>query len=162
MTRNNDKMAQLGAAIGPPTQAQRYQLQGLAQAQRTVVQGSNELWADQIHTFAKEGKCSPIAKGDRELWLRSLFRAIRILQAGDAKQQKQARDLSRHLENAWGIKQACVAIGGNDLEAVRRLREAWGDAQLPPVDAMVAGSTPNEDGWAADELLIQAAVRRLG
>lgn len=140
---------------------EKYGLQGLAQAQRTVVQQGPELWADQIHTDTRGGHHGPQGS-NRELSLRVLFRAIRILQAGDAKQKKQAGDLSRFLENAWGLKQACVAIGGNDLEAVRRLREAWGDAQLPPVGAMVAGSTPTADGWSADELLIQAAVRRLG
>lgn len=138
-----------------------YALQPVASAQRTVVLSGGPLWADQIHTHQREGRYSPHT-GDRELKLRALFRAIRILEAGDAKQKKQAGDLSRFLENAWGLKQACVAVGGKDLDAVRQLREAWGDAQLPPVDAMVAGSTPNADGWSADELLIQAAVRRLG
>lgn len=132
---------------------QKYGLQAFAQAQRTVIQQGPELWADQIHTDMRAGHHSPQGS-NRELSLRALFRAIRILEAGNVGQKKKAADIARFLENAWGLKQACVAIGGKELDVVRELREQWGDAQLPPVDALVADAS-------ADELLIAAAVRRI-
>lgn len=131
-----------------------YALQPMATAMRTVANGTDALWADQVHTHWQGGYYAP-EKGNRELLLRALFRAVRILDRGDAKQKKQAGDLSRFLANVWGLQKAYVTAGEGDIDATRELRERWGDVQLPPVD----GGFVN--GIAADEAVIDAIVRRL-
>lgn len=159
MTRKADeRMQQLGAAIGPPKHSE-----AMGRAQGAVVKAGGETWAESMHNAWSAGFFSRQSSADTGLKLRSLFKAIRMLERGDEKQRKKAAQMSRFLESEWGLKQACVAIGGSDLEVVRALREVWGDVQLPPVDAMVAGSKrPDDEGWSADEVLIAAIVRRLG
>jgi hypothetical protein len=131
-----------------------YSLQPLADVTRAVVQNSPETWADSMHTQWSQGFFSRQFPADVGLKLRAMFKAIRMLQAGDDRQQKKAAQMSRFLETEWGLKQACAAIGGQNLDKVRELRDAWGDVQLPPIDAFA-------DGIAADEALIAAVIRRL-
>jgi hypothetical protein len=158
MSRNNDeRMKQLGEAIGPPKHSA-----AVGRAKGAVVQAGGETWAESMYNSWQSGFFSRQSNADTGLKLRALFKAIRMLQVGDEKAQKKAAQMSQFLAAEWGIRQACVSIGGQDLEAVRALREWWGDAQLPPVDALVAGSQAHMDGTSADELLIAAAVRRLG
>lgn len=139
-----------------PKRDEPYSLQAVGAALRTVIKGDDALWADQVHTHWQGGHYSPKNKGDRPLLLRAMFRAIRILEVGTVKQQKQAGDLKRFLENVWGLQKAYVAAAEGDIDAMRELRERWGDAQLPPKD----GGFVN--GIAADEAIIDAIVRRLG
>jgi hypothetical protein len=151
MARNNDdRLTQLGEAIGPPKHSA-----AVGRAQGAVVQAGGDTWAESMHNAWQSGFFSRQSRADTGLKLRALFKAIRMLQVGDEKQQKKAAQMSRFLETEWGIRQACVSIGGSDLDAVRALREEWGDVQLPPVNAFV-------NSTAADEVLIAAAVRRLG
>ena len=130
-----------------------YGLQPLADVKRAVVQAGGETWADSMHTQWSQGFFSRQFQADTGLKLRAMFKAIRMLEAGDEKQQKKAAQMSRFLEIEWGVRQACVAIGGQNLDKVRELRDAWGDVQLPPVDAFA-------NGIVADEALIQAVERR--
>jgi hypothetical protein len=158
MARNDDdRLTQIGEALGPPKHSA-----AMGRAQGAVVQAGGDTWAESMHNAWQAGFFSRQSSADTGLKLRALFKAIRMLQAGDEKQQKKAAQMSRFLETEWGIRQACVTIGGGDLDAVRSLRAWWGDAQLPPVHALVAGSQAHPDGTSADELLIAAAVRRLG
>lgn len=141
-----------------------YSLQPVATALRTVAQGGDALWADQVHTHWKGGYYAP-GKGDADFLLRTLFRATRILERGDARQQKQAGDLKRALENVWGLGKAYVVAGEGDIDLTRELREAWGDSQLPPPYASISRGEPLAgefvNGIAADEAVIDAIVRRL-
>jgi hypothetical protein len=143
----------------------RYGLQPIAEATRTIVQAGGESWAESIHTQLQGGHMSP-DKGNRELKLRAMFRAIRMLDQGDDKQKRKGRELSRFLELTWGLQKAWVAAAEGDIDLGRELREHWGDAQLPPAyGATVArtGPMPGEfvHGIAADEAIIDALVRRL-
>lgn len=156
MSRNqtDDRMQQLGSAIGPPKEG--YSLSALARMHGAVMRGGPMLWAQAIHAQYTNGDLRPTDRWANPLKLRAMFKAFRLLAASDdLKDLAKARDLSKFLESPWGISKACVAIGGDDLDAVRALREQWGDAQLPPADATV-------NGYCADYLLIEITVRRLG
>jgi hypothetical protein len=149
--KHDTKTAQLRDAIGLPKGSV-----AAAQIHGAIFRSEDPmLWADGMHCQLRGGLLAPAHKSESPRKLRAIFRAIRILQAGTEKEQKQGKDLSRFLETAWGLTRACVAIGGNDRDTIVELREQWGDAQLPPVDAFA-------QGIAADEALIQAVVRRLG
>jgi len=143
-----------------------YALQPMATAMRTVVaKGDDALWADTVHAHFKGGYYAPTNKGDRPLLLRALFRAIRILETGTDRQKKQAGDLSRFLANVWGLQKAYATAAEGDVDVARELRDAWGDAQLPPTVWVTADRQPIAgefvNGIAADEAVIDAIVRRL-
>lgn len=96
-----------------------------------------------------------IVRGENELRLRALIRAQRLLAASaDKKDQKYAAELSSCIAGVWGITRAHEQAAEGEVELSDRLREEWGNAQLPPADATV-------NQWSADEILIVAAVRRL-
>lgn len=135
-----------------------YGMQPIADAHRKIVQQGGETWAESIHTQLEGGHLSP-ERGDkleRPRKLRAMFKAIRQLEHGDDRQKKKGRDLSRFLESVWGLQKAWVAAAEGDIDAGRALREQWGDAQLPPLDACFV------NGIAADEAIIEAIARRLG
>jgi hypothetical protein len=132
-----------------------YGLQPLAQANRAIVQSGGETWAEAIHAQLGGGHLAPNGKGHARK-LRAMFKAIRTLEVGDDRQKKKARELARFLELTWGLQKAYVTVAEGDIDAMRELRERWGDVQLPPVD----GGFVN--GVAADEAIIDAIVRRLG
>jgi hypothetical protein len=173
MTRNHEKL-------------EPYRLAGLAQAQAGVVRQQSPLaWARSIHTQLDSGDLRPrtepgdkaktiatiqrttkaelvpvaiktLVRGENELRLRAIIRAVRALSAsGEAKDQKHGRELASFLGNVWGVRIAAEVVSEGEVEAFDKLTEEWGKAQLPP-----AGATVNQ--WVADELLISAAVRRLG
>lgn len=173
MTRNNE-------------QIEPYRLAGLAQVQAGVVRQQSPLqWARAIHGQYSVGQLKPgkepgdaaktiatiqrttkaalvpvaikiVVRGENEQRLRSMIRAIRVLgQSTDAKDRKKAADLSDFLASVWGVRNAAEAIAEGEVETLEQLTQEWGKAQLPP-----AGATVNQ--WVADELLIAAAVRRLG
>jgi len=141
-----------------------YALQPMATAMRTVAKGSDELWADTVHAHWSGGHYAP-SKGNHALLLRSLFRAIRILETGTDRQKKQAGDLSRFLASVWGLQKAYATAAEGDVDVARELRDAWGDAQLPPTVWVTADRQPIAgefvNGIAADEAVIDAIVRRL-
>lgn len=152
----DDKLRQLGAAIGPPTNRGRYALAGYARAQAVILNGGSLLWAQSIHTQLHQGYLRPTTKSDNPLRVKAMIKAIRVLsESSDKVDKKKAADLSGFLRSEWGIDRACEAIGGDDPDEVRELRERWGNAQLPPADALVREIS-------ADHLLVEAAVRRLG
>jgi hypothetical protein len=182
MTRNNDRAAALGAAIGPPSRTKRdepYALAGYARA-LAKLQHDSEDWASLMHQHYQQGHLRPrkepidadkivlsvsaqyapqalasAVRGENELRVKALLRATRILSASpDPKRQKMAADLARFLGSEWGVRRAADAVGGNDRDTVQELREKWGDAQLPPEGEMVGA-------WSADYLLVENAVRRL-
>lgn len=96
-----------------------------------------------------------VVRGENEQRVRSLIRAVRLLEASaDAKDKHAAKVLRAFLANVWGISKACEIVAEGDTDDIRELREQWGDVQLPPADAKMGS-------WVADELLIVAAVRRL-
>lgn len=163
-----------------------YRLAGLAQVQAGVVRQQSPLqWARLVHAQLKAGQLKPgkqpgdpektiatirrttkaelvpvaiatVVRGENELRLRSMIRAIRALdQSADAKDKKMAGDLSAFLGNVWGIRIAAEVVAEGEVEALEKLTEEWGKTQLPP-----PGATVNQ--WVADELLISAAVRGLG
>lgn len=173
MTRNHEKI-------------EPYRLAGIAMAQAGIVRQQSPLaWARSIHTQWKAGEMKPgtqpgdpektiakirqtmkealvpvaikaVVRAENELRLRALMRALRALDTSDdAKDKKAARDLSMHLGNVWGVRVAAEVVAEGEVEALEKLTEDWGKGQLPP-----AGAAVNQ--WVADELLISAAVRRLG
>lgn len=183
MTRNNEISQIRDVVTGPPkaSQTEAYQLAAWAQRYRAVKDGGPLAWARSIHTMhtagemrprkepcdaAKIGKGLPphlqaaahatVARGENELRLRSMIRASRMLSASaDPKDSKMASELGKFLELSWGLKRAYETISEGDADLYDQLRDAWGEVQLPPPDATV-------NLYAADELLIAAAVRRLG
>jgi hypothetical protein len=132
-----------------------YGLQPVANVAFKVAQAGGETWAESMHNAWRAGFFAPGKPHDHELKLRAMFRAIRMLEVGDAKQQGKAREMSRFLELTWGLSKAYVTAGEGDIDATRELRERWGDAQLPPKDGGFV------DGIAADEALIRSIIRRL-
>lgn len=151
------------------TPNETYGLQPLADVQRAVVQSGRETWAETIHGQLNGGHLSP-DKGNRELKLRSMFKAIRALDLGDDRQKKKAHELARFLELTWGLQKAYVTAAEGDIDAMRVLRDAWGDGQLPPVYPQTLAdpfdlrrTSPGEfvHGLPADEAVIDAIVRRL-
>jgi hypothetical protein len=141
--------------MSQPNRDGPYGLQPLANIARSIVEsGCGTNWAEIIHAQMSVGALAPNNEG-RDRKLRAMFKAIRLLEQGDAKQQRKARELGGHLEHNWGLKHAYVTAGEGDLEATRALRERWGDGQLPPIDGGFV------DGIAADEALIGSIIRRL-
>lgn len=138
-----------------PNRDEPYRLQSLGQAQTAVMKAGGMTWAESMHTHWQAGFFVPKDKADNPLKLRSLFKAIRVLERGTDKQKKLALDLSKQLESVWGLQKAYVTASEGDIDAMRELRERWGDVQLPPVD----GGFVN--GIAADESLIDSIVRGL-
>jgi hypothetical protein len=162
-----------------------YKLSGLARVHGAVARQTPLDWARSVHTFWRGGEYRPrkepgdadkvipkiratvklelvpealkaIVRGENELRLRGLIRATRMLTENkDAKDKKHGAELSSFLRSAWGVNKAHEAVAEGEAELHDKLKKDWGDAQLPPI-----GATVNQ--WAADELLIQAAVRRLG
>lgn len=181
MTRNNERAAQVRDAIGPPgTTQEQYQLAAWAKRYAAIMDGPPLLWAQSVHTMKTSGEmrprkepCEPekigkgldpvrrasaqraVCRGENELRLRTMLRAIRMLSASsDAGDNKKARDLEEFLANVWGIRRAYEAVSEGDAEAYDKLRDAWGEVQLPPAGATVGT-------WSAEEILIQATVRRV-
>jgi len=184
MTRNNDRASQVRDAIGPPqaasTRDDPYQLAAWAKRYAAIMKGPPLLWAQSIHTMWKSGVMAPskapcdadkigtslrpdhrelalraVARGENELRLRSMIKAIRMLAASsDHDDNKKAADILKGLELGWGIRRAYETVSEGDADLYDALKEQWGEVQLPPL-----GATVNQ--WAADEILIQATVRRV-
>lgn len=113
-------------------------------------------WAHTFHAQWSAGQQKPMNKRDSLQTLRATIRAVRLLEASaDAGDKKKARELAVFLRNVWGIKTAAEVVAEGECDVLDELKAKWGDAQLPPVDATVHETS-------ADELLIEAAVRRLG
>lgn len=183
MTRNqHERSSQIRDAIGPPPKTgEAYQLAAHAKRYAAIMDGGPMAWARSVHTMHTAGQMAPrkepsdgaavgkhvedklrpqaqatIRRGENELRMRTLVKAIRMLSASaDPKDNKMAADLAKFLEYAWGVRRAYEAVSEGDAELYDQLRDAWGEVQLPPPD-----STVNK--YSADELFIQAAVRRLG
>lgn len=180
MTRNHERSSQIRDAIGPPPKAEGYQLAAHAKRYAAIMAGGPLAWARSVHTMHSAGQLAPrqapcdgdvgkfvedklrpqaqatIRRGENELRLRAMIKALRMLSASnDPKDRKNAKDLSSFLESVWGVRRAYEAVSEGDAELYDQLRDAWGEVQLPPPDATV-------NRYSADELLIQAAVRRLG
>lgn len=181
MTRNNERASQVRDALGQvPKPDEPYQLASWAKRYAAVMKGQPIEWARSIHTMWSAGEMRPrnepagaanigtsmrpdmrlkalasVARGENELRLRSMIRAIRMLSASkDAADIKMAGDLSKFLDFAWGIKRAYETVSEGDAELYDSLKQQWGEVQIPPAGAMVANTL-------ADELLIAVAVRRL-
>lgn len=182
MTRNHDTTSQIRDAIGPPARAdEAYQLAAWAKRYAAIMRGTPLDWARSVHTMWSAGQMAPrkapcdgaaigkfvedrlrpqaqaiVNRGENELRLRSMMKAIRMLAASkDPKDNALASAMAKALELAWGIKRAYETVSEGDAELFDQLRDQWGEVQLPP-----PGATVNL--YAADELFIQAAVRRLG
>lgn len=182
MTRNHDRTSQVRDAIGPPPRTDEpYQLAAWAKRYAAIMRGTPLDWARSVHTMWSAGQLAPrkvpcdgaaigkfvedklrpaaqrvVCRGENELRLRTVVKALRMLAASaDAKDHKMSGDLARFLELAWGIKRAYETVSEGDAELYDQLRDEWGEVQLPPPDATV-------NRYSADELFIQAAVRRLG
>lgn len=162
-----------------------YKLAPLAQVHGSIAKQTPLGWADSIHNLLQSGAWSPkkepgdaekviprikrevkpelqveaikaIVRGENELRLRTLIRASRLLSSSkDPKDRKHGAELASFMQSVWGVTKAHEAVAEGEVKLSDDLREKWGNVQLPPPDAMV-------NGWSADELLIQAAVRRLG
>lgn len=157
MTRNNDRALHIREAIGSPGKPEEpYALGAHAKRYAAIMKGTPLDWARSIHTQWSSGELAPTTKQANGLKLRAMLKAIRLLeQSADAGDAKKVQALRQFLALTWGIKTAAEAVAEGEVEAFDALREAWGDAQLPPVDATV-------NDYCADYLLIDAAVRRLG
>jgi hypothetical protein len=181
MTRNNERASQVRDAIGPPgTTQEQYQLAAWAKRYAAIMAGPPLLWAQSVHTMMTSGQMRPrnepcdaekigsgldparraqaqraVCRGENELRLRTMIRAIRMLSASkDASDNKQARALEQFLESVWGIRRAYEVLSEGDAEVYDRLREEWGEVPLPPAGATVGT-------WSADEALIRVTVRRV-
>lgn len=182
MTRNNNvRVLHLGDAIGPPGKTEEpYQLAAHAKRYAAIMDGGPLAWARSVHTMVRCGEMRPrkepcdaakigttlrpdlrakaqaiVCRSENEHRLRSMIRAIRMLQASqDAADSKMAADIGKFLELTWGVRRAYESVSEGEVKVLDQLRDAWGEAQLPPAD-----STVND--WAADEMLIEAAVRGL-
>jgi hypothetical protein len=127
------------------------------------VRESDAAWAASIYQQWTVGMLAPLHRGipspsaqggqfesnserasmrsQNELRLRALIRATRLLAAQDTEEsQKRAKQLGSFLLSAWGLQSAARAAAPTDRELLGELREKWGDAQLPPKDAMVGGN----------------------
>lgn len=166
-------------------ESQPYALAHVAKAHGAVARQGPTEWARSLHARWTAGEMGPknapgdaekttakvrqtmkpelvatalrtIVRGENELRLRAVIRATRLLDASkDPKDKAMSAAMAKALELAWGIKRAYETVSEGDAELYDQLRDQWGEVQLPP-----AGATVNL--YAADELLIAAAVRRLG
>lgn len=162
-----------------------YKLAPLAQVHSSIAKQPLIEWARSIHNLWSGGEYRPrkdigdaekvlpklraevkpellgeaiktVLRGENELRLRALIRAARVLNASkDPKDRKLGAALANCIGSVWGVTKAHEAVAEGETKLSDDLKEKWGNVQLPPPEAMV-------NGWAADELLIQAAVRRLG
>jgi len=162
-----------------------YKLAPLAQVHGSIAKQTPLGWADSVHNLLQTGAWTPskqpgdadkviprikrevkpelqdaaikaIVRGENELRLRALIRATRTLSASkNAKDRKHGAELATFIASVWGVTKAYEAVAEGEVKLSDELKEQWGDAQLPPPDAFA-------NGIAADEALIQAAVRRLG
>ena len=95
------------------------------------------------------------ARAENALRMRAMIKAIRQLRGSkDPQHAKMVDGLIKHLAHTWGVKKAADVVGGNDRDLHRELLDLWGDAPIPPADAMLGE-------LAADELFIRNVVRRV-
>ena len=130
--------------------------QGLLAPKKTTDPKTEAKIRSSMQTVLQARALNTVVRGENEQRLRSLIRAVRLLAASkDKADRNAATQMGTFLGEVWGVTCAADVIAEGDIDDQNTLRSQWGHAQLPPT-----GATVNQ--WVADELLISAAVRRLG